>query len=102
VLSLTICNRSPRPLIPNKCAELLNSIRSLPDWLTLAPYWDWGEQAPGDCSTEGSLHHSITSVTTPEPTVLPPSRMANLVPVSRAIGLSRLTSSVVWSPGITS
>ena len=45
--------------------------------------------------------HSTTSVMTPEPTVLPPSRMAKWLPMSRATGLSRLTATRVLSPGIT-
>ena len=39
--------------------------------------------------------------TTPDPTVLPPSRIANLKPSSQAIGVMRETSIVMWSPGIT-
>src|SRR5258708_5402356 len=53
----------------------------------------------------GSLHphavHSTTSVMTPEPTVLPPSRMAKWLPISRATGLSRLTITAALSPGNT-
>ena len=52
-----------------------------------------------------SLHphgvYSTTSVMTPEPTVLPPSRMAKWLPMSRATGLSRLTATAALSPGIT-
>src|SRR5216683_6906287 len=36
-------------------------------------------------------HYSMTFVTTPAPTVLPPSRIANRRPSSRAIGLLRVT-----------
>ena len=45
--------------------------------------------------------YSIIFVTTPAPTVLPPSRIANLVPSSRAIGLIRSTVILILSPGIT-
>ncbi len=47
------------------------------------------------------LDYSMTFVTTPEPTVLPPSLIANLSPSSIAIGVIRLI--VIWmlSPGIT-
>lgn len=41
-------------------------------------------------------------VTTPAPTVLPPSRIAKLRPCSIAIGASRVTLKVTVSPGITS
>src|SRR5262249_49723958 len=46
-------------------------------------------------------HYSITFATTPAPTVLPPSRMANLKPCSIAIGAIRLTTIFTLSPGIT-
>src|SRR5262249_15827817 len=53
----------------------------------------------------GSLHphggYSTASVMTPEPTVLPPSRMAKWLPMSRATGLSRRTPTVALSPGRT-
>ena len=45
--------------------------------------------------------HSITSSTRPEPTVRPPSRMANLRPFSMAMGHISSTVSVTLSPGIT-
>src|SRR5438046_605269 len=45
--------------------------------------------------------YSITSLTTPEPTVLPPSRIANRLPASNAIGRSSSTSNRALSPGIT-
>ena len=44
--------------------------------------------------------YSITSVTTPEPTVLPPSRIANLSPSSIAIGVISFTSMMMLSPGM--
>ena len=48
-------------------------------------------------------HHQFgyftISETTPEPTVLPPSRMANLLPTSRATTLPRSTSTSTVSPG---
>ncbi len=50
------------------------------------------QEAPGSLATGGFTCYSINSVTTPEPTVLPPSRMANRLPASSAIGLSRFTS----------
>ena len=45
--------------------------------------------------------YSTISVTTPEPTVLPPSRIANLTPLSIAIGAIISTSIAILSPGIT-
>src|SRR5437899_621686 len=45
--------------------------------------------------------YATTSVTTPEPTVLPPSRMAKLLPNSRATGLSRTTATAALWPGMT-
>ena len=45
--------------------------------------------------------YSIISETTPDPTVLPPSRIANLKLLSIAIGESSSTVSVTLSPGIT-
>src|SRR5258706_10280270 len=46
-------------------------------------------------------HYSITFVTTPAPTVLPPSRMANLRPCSIAMGAISVTTIFTLSPGIT-
>src|SRR5712691_4493232 len=40
-------------------------------------------------------------VTTPAPTVLPPSRIANFSPSSIAIGVIRVISMVILSPGMT-
>ena len=45
--------------------------------------------------------HSMMSVTTPAPTVRPPSRMAKRRPSSMAIGAIRFTVIVTLSPGIT-
>ena len=45
--------------------------------------------------------YSMTFVTTPEPTVRPPSRMAKRSPSSHAIGVIRLISMSMLSPGIT-
>ncbi len=45
--------------------------------------------------------YSIMSETTPAPTVRPPSRTANLLPFSIAIGEIRSTSILTSSPGIT-
>ena len=44
--------------------------------------------------------YSIISVTTPDPTVLPPSRIANLNPSSIAIGVISFTSMTMLSPGM--
>ena len=48
-----------------------------------------------------SSSYSTISVTTPEPTVLPPSRIANLTPLSIAIGAIISTSIAILSPGMT-
>src|SRR6266851_9408863 len=45
--------------------------------------------------------HTITLDTTPAPTVLPPSRMANRNPCSIAIGAISSTTILMLSPGIT-
>jgi len=45
--------------------------------------------------------YSIILVTTPAPTVLPPSRMANRKPSSIATGVISSTSKLALSPGIT-
>ena len=47
------------------------------------------------------ISYSITLVTTPEPTVLPPSRIAKRRPSSIAIGVMSLISIETWSPGMT-
>jgi len=47
------------------------------------------------------LIYSITSVITPAPTVLPPSRMANRSSLSIAIGVISSTVQLMLSPGIT-
>lgn len=47
------------------------------------------------------LNYLMMVATEPAPTVRPPSRMENLVPSSIAIGLIRLTVTVMLSPGIT-
>src|SRR5438105_1660831 len=46
-------------------------------------------------------HYSMTFVTTPAPTVLPPSRIANRRPSSRAIGVMSVIVRFVLSPGMT-
>jgi hypothetical protein len=47
------------------------------------------------------LHYAIISLTTPAPTVRPPSRMANLNSFSIAIGVINSAVIVTLSPGIT-
>ena len=46
-------------------------------------------------------YYSIILVTTPEPTVLPPSRIENLNPSSIAIGVINSIVNLELSPGIT-
>ena len=46
------------------------------------------------------IYYSMISVTTPDPTVLPPSLIANLSPSSIAIGVISSISIVMLSPGI--
>ena len=48
-----------------------------------------------------AIIYLVTCVTTPAPTVRPPSRIANRKPSSIAIGLIKLTISSTLSPGIT-
>jgi hypothetical protein len=50
---------------------------------------------------QDNLSHSSISVTTPAPTVLPPSLMANLNSFSRAMGAISSTVMFTLSPGIT-
>ncbi len=45
-------------------------------------------------------HYSMILLTTPEPTVRPPSRMANRTPSSIATGLIKVTSNLALSPGM--
>jgi len=45
--------------------------------------------------------YSPTLVITPDPTVLPPSRIAKCRPSSSAIGTISLADMLAWSPGIT-
>jgi len=45
--------------------------------------------------------YSIILATTPAPTVLPPSLIANLTPSSIAIGTISVTTILILSPGIT-
>ena len=47
-----------------------------------------------------SVPYSRIFVTTPEPTVLPPSRMAKRTPSSMAIGLCNSTVILTLSPGM--
>src|SRR6185436_1324536 len=47
------------------------------------------------------VRHSMILVTTPAPTVLPPSRMAKRICSSRATVVISSTSTVTLSPGIT-
>ena len=47
------------------------------------------------------FHYSMTLATTPEPTVRPPSRIAKRRPCSIAIGVIRVISISMLSPGIT-
>jgi hypothetical protein len=46
------------------------------------------------------VSYSLIFVTTPEPTVLPPSRMAKRTPSSMAIGLESSTETRALSPGM--
>ncbi len=48
----------------------------------------------------GVFNYSIIAVTVPEPTVLPPSRIANFSPTSIAIGVMSLIVISIWSPGM--
>ena len=52
------------------------------------------------CNMPIGLNYLLIEDTTPEPTVLPPSRIANLKPSSIAIGVISSTSIVTLSPGI--
>ncbi len=59
------------------------------------------KRSPALQSPNASLSYARISVTTPEPTVLPPSRTANRNPWSIAIGLINSPVTVTLSPGIT-
>src|SRR5262245_31037725 len=58
------------------------------------------EEARASASSGGPDYPRIL-VTTPAPTVLPPSRIANRSPSSHAIGVTSSTSTFTLSPGIT-
>ena len=60
-----------------------------------------GRAAPERRVSHHSLPYSMIWVTTPEPTVRPPSRIANLSSLSIAIGVISSTSICTLSPGIT-
>jgi hypothetical protein len=51
--------------------------------------------------SDDDSHYSMIFVTTPAPTVLPPSRIANRNPCSIATGVINSTSKFALSPGIT-
>ena len=53
---------------------------------------------PGACVSR-VRPYAMISETTPEPTVLPPSRIAKRRPVSIAIGVISSTVMLTWSPG---
>ena len=55
----------------------------------------------GSHSILPTFYYSMILVTTPAPTVRPPSRMANLEPCSRATGTISSTVRLTSSPGIT-
>ena len=61
-------------------------------------YFEPKALAPG---TAGHCGHSRILVTTPEPTVRPPSRIAKRRPCSRAMGVIRVISMSMLSPGMT-
>src|SRR5690606_11567605 len=57
--------------------------------------------ALGECGVGIAAAYFTTAVTTPAPTVRPPSRIANRRPSSIAIGLINSTDNSTLSPGIT-
>jgi len=66
------------------------------------PGCDGARTRPGrGARAEPTAPHSRTLVTTPAPTVRPPSRMAKRIFSSSATGAMRLTCMVILSPGIT-
>src|SRR5690606_22159489 len=60
-----------------------------------------GLQTDADAWSGHGPSQSLIFVTTPAPTVLPPSRIAKRRPCSHAIGVTSSTSTVMLSPGIT-
>src|SRR5260221_12975197 len=80
-------------------ARALGRIHDLERRLVDQPVVERLEPDPDFLALHG--HYSMTFATTPAPTVLPPSRMANLRPCSIAIGAIRLTTIFTLSPGIT-
>ena len=58
-------------------------------------------EANADFLLRHSITYSIILVTTPAPTVRPPSRMANFEPCSNATGTINSTVRFTLSPGIT-
>src|ERR1051325_11346165 len=60
-----------------------------------------GFEPDADCLLCHAYSYSIILVTTPAPTVRPPSRMANLDPCSNATGTMSSTVRLTSSPGMT-
>ena len=60
-----------------------------------------GRSFASACACDLAIRYSMTSVTTPAPTVRPPSRIANRSSFSIAIGLISSTVICTLSPGIT-
>jgi hypothetical protein len=58
-------------------------------------------EPPGLTGASLGSRHFVIEVTTPAPTVRPPSRMAKRSPSSHAIGVISSTSRLMLSPGIT-
>ena len=58
-------------------------------------------EGAGSRHCRGTADYSRIFVTTPEPTVRPPSRMAKRRPSSHAIGVIKVISMSMLSPGIT-
>ncbi len=59
-----------------------------------------GDGNPVSSAPCTGTNYSITAVTAPEPTVLPPSRIAKRRPSSMAMGLMSSIFIVTWSPGM--
>src|SRR4051812_2912407 len=79
--------------------------------IELRPWGEWpNDEFPNDETiawhSSFVIHHSsfcnysLIFVTTPDPTVLPPSRIANRTPSSMAIGFDSSTASRALSPGM--
>ena len=93
-----------KPQLSAQPLKKLKSLKLIPTFGLLAARFACGHPSRkfylAAHSSRSRMFYSIISVTTPDPTVLPPSLMANLSPSSMAISVIRSISIVMLSPGM--